>query len=114
MALAWFRLSSRIIALVLLASFWGLSHRGGDDACLKGALQSHDGAQHAIGAPDGGAPDHCAVCHSIRTPKRPAGSAGYLHSALVQGSIVDAPETSSRREPALDKLPARAPPASLT
>jgi mono/diheme cytochrome c family protein len=114
MALARLRRSSRIIALLLLASFWGLSHRGGDDVCVADALQTHDASKHVIGAPDSGKPQHCAVCHSLRAPRRPLGPVPQLHPPLVLSAPVDVSQAVSLRAPALDNLPARAPPATLT
>jgi hypothetical protein len=114
MVLARLRRSSRAIAVLLLASFWGLSHRASDDACMARALEAHDESKHVVGAPDGAEPAHCAVCHSIRTPKRPFGPGAHLHSPFLLGALVQPLESASRRAPALDRLPARAPPSSLT
>jgi mono/diheme cytochrome c family protein len=114
MALARLRRSSRTIALLLLASFWGLSHRAGDDVCAADLLQTHDASKHVIGAPDGGEPQHCAVCHSVRTPRRPFGAVPQLQPPLVLSPLVDLAQAVSHRAPALDNLPARAPPATLT
>lgn len=114
MALARLRRSSRIVVVLVLASFWGLSHRRGDDVCLADLLPPHDESKHVVGAPDDGAPDHCAICHSIRTPRRPFGPAAHVQTPLVQGAVVDPAEAASLRAPALDRLPARAPPVTLT
>jgi hypothetical protein len=112
MVLADLRRSARIVCLLLLASFWGLTHRAGDDPCVAGALQAHDESRHVIGAPGGGDPDHCAICHSIRTP-RPFGFLARFQSSLVRVSDVALSDAAPRRAPALDKAPARAPPATL-
>lgn len=114
MALARLRRSSRVVAMLVLVSFWGLLHRGGDDVCVADPLQQHDESKHVIGSPDSGTPDHCAVCHSIRTPRRPFGTAVLFLSPVVPGTLVYLPEVPSRRAPALDNLPARAPPVPLT
>jgi hypothetical protein len=114
MVLARLRRSSRFVAALLLASFLGLSHRASDDACAIDLLQSHDESKHVIGTPDAGAPDHCAVCHSIRTSRRPFGSIAHLGSPIVPGTVVDLPDVPFHRHPALDNRPARAPPAPLT
>jgi hypothetical protein len=111
MGLAGLRRSSRLIAAVLLASFTGLSHFAGDDACAVELLQAHDESQHAVGVPEGSAPDHCAVCHSVRSPRRPHGPVAHPQSPLRQGVVIDAADAASRRAPALDRLPARAPPS---
>ena len=114
MVLAGLRRSSRAIAILLLASFWGLSHRASDDACAVGVFEAHDESKHVVGAPGGAEPDHCAVCHSIRSPKRPFGPAAHLSAPLVLGALIHQSETASRRAPSLDRLPARAPPSTLT
>ena len=114
MVLAGLRRSSRAIAVLLLASFWGLSHRASDDACVVGAFEAHDESKHVVGAPDGAEPDHCAVCHSVRTPKRPFGPGAHLHAPLVLGALAQPTETASHRAPSLDRIPARAPPSTLT
>jgi len=114
MVLTRLRRSSRAIAVLLLASFWGLTHRAGDDLCAADFVQAHDHSQHVIGAAASGAPDHCAVCHSVRAPRRPLDPAPQLHSPLVLSAVVDLSQAVSHRAPALDNLPARAPPATLT
>lgn len=114
MVLARLRRSSRAIAVLLLASFWGLSHRASDDACVVGAVEAHDESKHVVRSSQGGEPDHCAVCHSIRSPKRPFGPTAQLQSPLVHGALIPESEAPSRRAPALDRLPARAPPSTLT
>jgi hypothetical protein len=61
MALARLRRSARLIALALLASFWGVSHGASDDVCVLGVLEAHDESKHVIRAPSGGEPGHCAI-----------------------------------------------------
>ena len=107
------RRSSRVIAVLLLASFWSLSHRDVDDACATGVFESHDESAHAFGAARDTTPDHCAVCHAARSPRRSFGPAGEVHAPRVPGTVVVAPDTVFRRAPARDNLPARAPPATL-
>lgn len=114
MALIRLRRLSRLIAVMLLASFWGLAHRGSDDACATGVLEAHDESKHVIGEPDGDVADHCAVCHSVRTPRRPFGPAAQLQRPLILTAVVDLFEPAFRRAPALDRIPARAPPATLS
>ena len=80
MALARLRRSARVIAVVVLASFWGVSHGATDDTCALGVLQAHDESKHVIRSPEGSEPDHCAICHSLRTPRRPIGPIGELVS----------------------------------
>src|SRR5688500_9475669 len=99
MVLARLRRSSRVIALLLLASFWGLSHGESDDACAIVAIEAHDESKHVVDAPGGGEPDHCAVCHSVRSPRRPFGAHSHARSPLIQGAIVQPSEAASRRAP---------------
>jgi hypothetical protein len=113
MALARLRRSARLIALAVLASFWGFAHGASDDVCAV-ILQAHDESKHAIRAPSGGEPDHCAICHSLRTPRRPLGPIGQLASNDRVSPVDDFAGDHYRRAPALDNLPARAPPVSLT
>lgn len=113
MALARLRRSSRLVAVLLLATFWSVAHRGSDDGCLEGVLETHDESKHVMGVADGAAPDHCAVCHWVRSPRRPHGTPFHAQSPLLAGTLVDASEADSLRAPALDRLPARAPPAAL-
>jgi hypothetical protein len=114
MALARLRRSARLIALLLLTSFWGVSHGASDDACAIGVLEAHDESKHVIRAPAGGEPDHCAICHSLRTPRRPIGPVEQLRGNDAYCAIDDLHDVTFRRGPALDNLPARAPPVSLT
>ncbi len=114
MLLARLRRSSRVVALLLLMSFWGLGHKAGDDICASDLPQAHDESQHAIGAAGGTAAQHCAICHLVRTPRGPFGSLDNVSIPLLDRGLVVAPEAVARRAPALDRLPARAPPASLT
>lgn len=112
-ALARLRRSARVTAFLVLASFWGVSHGASDDACALGVLQAHDESKHVIRAPDGNEPEHCAICHSLRTPRRPIGPIGQLVSNDRYCAVDDLDDVNFRRAPALDLLPARAPPVSL-
>ena len=114
MALARLRRSARLIAFVLLASSWSVSHGASDDACSIGVLEAHDESKHVIRAPGGSEPDHCAICHSLRTPRRPIGPVGHLGGNDRYSAVDVLYDFGFRRAPALDNLPARAPPVSLT
>ena len=114
MALARLRRSARLIALVVLASFWAVSHGTSDDACAGGVWQAHDESKHVIRAPLGNEPDHCAICHSLRTPRRPIGPVAQLGINDQCCAVDDRGDVDFRRAPSLDNLPARAPPVSLT
>ena len=108
------RRSARIVALLVLGSFVGLWHGATDDVCQIGLLQAHDESKHVFVAPeDGGQQDHCAVCHSVRSPRRPLGPAPGLQRPLAAGAVVDSLQPPAHRDPSLGQLPARAPPASL-
>jgi hypothetical protein len=113
MALARLRRSARLVATLLLASFWGLAHKDSDDACAKTFLEAHDASKHVVAATGGDAAEHCAVCHSVRTPRRPFGPAPQLQAPLGLTACADVSEASFCRAPALDRIPARAPPATL-
>jgi hypothetical protein len=113
MVLVRLRRSARVVALVLLASFWGLLHGDRDDACAFVAFEAHDESTPVVGGPGGGDRDHCVVCHSVRTPRRPLGAVAQLQSPIALGALVDLSDTAAHRAPALDCLPARAPPATL-
>jgi hypothetical protein len=114
MVLARLRRSARFIALLVLASCSGVSHGAVDDACALGVLQAHDESKHVIRAAQGSEPDHCAICHSLRTPRRPIGPVSQLASIDRYCAVDDLLGAKFRRAPALDNLPARAPPARLT
>ena len=105
--------ASRLVALLVLASFWGLFHPASDDACAIGALPAHDEAQQAMGATADAVPTHCAVCHSIRSPRR-FDSAAQLPTPLAASVVVD-PAGSTPPLPAVrTNVPARAPPDTLS
>ena len=112
MVLARLRRFARVVAVLVLVSLGGVSHWADDDVCAADVIQAHDESKHVIGAPGGSEPQHCAICHSIRTPQRPSGPAPQP-SPLLHGALIDSCEALSHRAPALDNLPARAPPASL-
>ena len=114
MALARLRRTARLVAVILLASFWGLSHGASDDACAIGVLEAHDESKHVIRAPAGSEPDHCAICHSLRTPRRPIGPAVEPGGNDQYCAVDDLYDFTFHRGPSLDSLPARAPPVSLT
>jgi hypothetical protein len=56
-------------------------------------------------------PHHCAVCHSIRSFRTALADCGPAAARLVSEQAVAAAMRAWRRAPALDRLPARAPPA---
>lgn len=114
MPLARLRRSARLVAMLLLASFWSVAHRGSDDACLTVVAEAHDESKHAMTGASGSAPEHCAVCHAVRTLRPPLGPAPAVRAPLDYALVLPVGVLSSHRSPALDQLPARSPPASLT
>jgi hypothetical protein len=118
MSLRQMRRWSRLVSvLLLLATASGLPHWAQDDgACLVAAADpygSHDETQHALvaGNHDGG--EHCALCHWTRQLRSP-------RPTLSASTVVAAPPTSiagvgirAHAAPALENLPARAPPQTL-
>jgi mono/diheme cytochrome c family protein len=118
MSLRQMRRWSRLVSvLLLLATASGLPHWAQDDgACLNTAADpygSHDETQHALVAGDQEGQEHCALCHWTRQLRSP-------RPALSASIVVVAPPTSISRvdvrahaAPALDNLPARAPPQTL-
>ena len=105
--------ASRLIALLVLASFWGLFHPASDDACAIAALPAHDESQHAIGPIEAAVPAHCAVCHSIRSPRR-FDSGAQLPAPLAAGVVVDSAASAPPLPADRTNVPARAPPDTLS
>jgi hypothetical protein len=56
-------------------------------------------------------PHHCVICHSIRSFRTALADCGPAAVNLTAEHGVDAFADASRRAPAFDRLPARAPPA---
>ena len=101
------------MALLVLASFWTLFHPASDDACATGVLPVHDEAQHAMAAAEDAAPAHCAVCHSIRSPRR-FDSAAQLPTPFRAGIVIDSIAANRPLSRGRTGVPARAPPSSLS
>jgi hypothetical protein len=105
------RLARSVAVLLLLAAPSGLLHAGSDDfACLPGATA--DGGA-TLGAAGGDTADHCLVCHWTRSLRSPSPPVARIHAALVAATPIDESCPIAQRAPALDRLPARAPPRSL-
>ena len=109
---------SRVIAVVLLmTAVPATPHFAQDDfACDLAALASaeHDESKHGFrAAGDAAERDHCALCHwsrSLRSPLTPLGvTVTPAAPAAAEHGVVAALLLS----PALENLPARAPPAVL-
>ena len=116
MLLALLRRSSRAVAACLvLVSLFGLPHRSQDDAaCAPLGAESHDESKHVFTAADPVAhEDHCAICHWVRSLKPNFSATGTVRTHLLDGTAVGARAPGVRRDPAADRLPARAPPSVL-
>ncbi|HVL69922.1 MAG TPA: hypothetical protein VM364_21870 [Vicinamibacterales bacterium] len=112
--MALLRGSSRAIAAcLLLVSMWGLPHRWqDDDACAPLTAGEHDESKHVFAAPTPPAGDeHCAVCHWLRSLKPELTGPGTPAVQQAVGRRLLALAELDRRDPATDRLPARAPPA---
>ena len=105
----------RALAILLLISGWivplALPHAGDDDAlCIAWS----DAAGATTGRLDAAstqqAPDHCAICHSVRTFRNSVAQGGFVPLGLSPGDLLAAPEHSVHLASALVRLPARAPP----
>jgi hypothetical protein len=109
------RKSSRAVAvLLLLASGAGRPHLDKDDrACTPVVVDEHDESKHRFGASVPIDHEHCAICHWTRLPRSPFAPIPAFHSPRAVGVAVDDRDPFTHRAPALDRLPARAPPALL-
>jgi hypothetical protein len=56
-------------------------------------------------------PEHCAVCHTLRSYRTALADIGRAGVVLTCGRAIDDMIARSHRAPAFDRLPARAPPA---
>ena len=113
MALAWLRRSSRAVAaLVLLVSMWQLPHRAVDDEiCAPGGSEAHDESKHVFtGVSETDHPDHCAVCHWLRSIDPGHGQRSLTAVPLATDTRFFALVSGSLRAPDSSRLPARAPP----
>lgn len=105
------RLARSVALLLLLAVPSGLLHTGSDDfACVPGAMP--DGGA-ALGAASTDAADHCLVCHWTRSLRSQSPLTARIHAALVETVPIDVSSPLTHRAPALDRVPARAPPSTL-
>lgn len=106
-----FRRFARAIAIVLLA--WGplgFQHAGKDDFACAPAPASDD-AQAMGEAPDDGL-EHCQVCHWTRSLRSRFASTVYVQHVVTIAAHVNDLQPVAHRAPALDRLPARAPPSA--
>ena len=114
MRLAWLRRSSRAVAVfLLLTSLWQLPHRAQDDEiCAPGAAEHHDESKHVFTTADALThPDHCAICHWLRSLNPVFSSGAAVAVPLVPGGRLASAGTRDVADSRGDRLPARAPPA---
>ena len=109
------RAPSRAIALLLLLlSLAGVPHFDqADRACAPVLTGEHDESKHAFRALAASEHDHCAICHWTRLPRSAFAPTPPFQSPLCTGVAVEPGDPFTHRAPALDRLPARAPPALL-
>jgi hypothetical protein len=117
MSLQRMRRWSRLVALMLLlAAIRGLPHLAqDDDACadLRGSYQGHDETDHALGPAGQSHTDHCALCHWTRLLRDPRPALGPSVGDASLASRFYWSDVDVYAAPALEHLPARAPPAVL-
>src|SRR5687768_2523448 len=108
-----FRSHARTIALfLLLTGVAGYQHAGKDDfGC--GPLGGSPSSADSVGAAPADAPEHCVVCHWMRSLRSSSALTPPVHSAPASAGDVDVLPDVAHRAPALDRSPARAPPLSL-
>jgi hypothetical protein len=109
------RTPSRAIALLLLLlSVAGVPHFDqGDRACAPVLSGEHDESKHAFRGPATVDHDHCAICHWTRLPRSAFAPVPPFRSPWTAGVALEQGDAFTHRAPALDRLPARAPPALL-
>ena len=87
-------------------------HAGGDDLlCDVPAAGSGAGSVRATADDSGQPAHHCVICHSARSHRTGPADLGLAAVVLTPGHAIAAIASGARRAPALDNLPARAPPA---
>jgi hypothetical protein len=114
-----FRVPSRLraswlAALLLLAMLAPIvaPHAGGDDLLCEFPV-SDDGAPSVRAvADDSGQPaHHCVICHSARSSRTALAALGLAAVVLTPEHAIPSSVSGAHRASALDRLPARAPPA---
>jgi hypothetical protein len=100
-----------VLLLVWLAPL-AVPHAADDDLlCVPGASSPEAPAQLTAVAGGDRQPHHCVICHSFRSFRSALADCGPAAVSLAAEHGVDASADATRRAPALDRLPARAPPA---
>jgi mono/diheme cytochrome c family protein len=102
---------SAVLLLVWLSPL-ALPHADDDDLLCAPVSASPDAPATWTAAAGGDPqPHHCVICHSVRSFRSALADCGPAAVNLTAENGVDASADVSRRAPALDRLPARAPPA---
>ena len=106
---------SRCVAALLLSAGWvaplAVPHSVEDDrTCLVVARASDDKVSRITAPADIERPEHCAVCHALRSfgNARVVKSRIAFHATLER--FVSPADELCRRPPVFDRRPARAPP----
>jgi hypothetical protein len=109
------RLCSRWLAAVLLLVWLtplAVPHAADDDLLCAPLNASPDApARWTTAGGDERQSHHCVICHSIRSFRTALSDCGPAAVTLTAEHGVDASADAFHRLPALDRLPARAPPA---
>jgi hypothetical protein len=109
------RLPSQWLAALLLLAWLSplaVPHAGDDDLLCAPLGASPDAPARLTTAGEANRqPHHCVICHSIRSFRTALSDCGPAAVLLTAEHGVDALADASRRAPAFDRLPARAPPA---
>ena len=103
-----------IAVLLLIVAGAGVSHLDkGDRACAPVVVDEHDESKHVFRAPVPVDHAHCAICHWTRLPRSAFAPLPGFQSPFSVGLTIAERAALTHRAPALDRLPARAPPAAL-
>jgi hypothetical protein len=108
-------LRSPWLAMLLLLAWLApvvAPHAGGDDLlCEVPAAGGGDGSVRPAVDDSGQPGHHCVICHSARSHRTGPADLGIAAVVLTPGHAIAPIVSGARRAPALDNLPARAPPA---
>jgi hypothetical protein len=105
------------VALLLIVSGWlvplGFPHTGEDDRACARSFDGSDTPSKLDGAVADLPSDHCLACHSARSFRSALSGDGWVALWLEPGFSVDDRQFQSPGRPAVDQIPARAPPVHL-
>jgi mono/diheme cytochrome c family protein len=100
------------VLLFVWLSPLAVPHAADDDLlCVPAGASPDASAQWTADSGGDRQPHHCVICHSFRSFRSALADCGPAAVNLAAEHGVDALADASRRAPALDRLPARAPPA---